>query len=702
MGNAQSHEQRGDGDGLGLGTRAAPRHGHGHGHGDADAGAHGADGHGGGGGGGAAGAGAGGRTLVDVRVAGAPDGGAAAAAGGAPQRRRPAVTAEAVEGGVLSVSGTLQALGGVIITALTIHKLVEEVRVMRALRRSARAGGAGLGGGARDERGDAPPSEQRLLPPLGSDAALGTLAGGAAGGGGGGGGDSWARVSGLREVKMLLQEATVLPLLRPDLFGGVREPPRGVLLYGPPGTGKTMLARAVAAESGAAFIPVTGSSVLSKWFGESEANVRRLFEDARRAAPAVIFIDEVDSLLGRRSGAGGDGPGGASEASRRVTNEFLSYIDGIHTGCGGASEGGSGGGGGGGRGGGSGRGGGGGGCGRGGDGGGAASSSPPGGARVVVIAATNAPWDLDEAALSRFAARVLVPLPDAPARADILRASMAGAACAMSEADWRRAAEATASYSGRDLMQVCREASMRPLRELWGNRVLEGGAPRHAQRQRQLVGAVAAALRRGVPRRRMRRELEKWRRAEDAAAWCDVDAVIAEAEAANAAADGVKSPRPLASKQVPPPPQRQAKQQQQQQDEEALGRGSGSGAGTPAERPQQQEQQQNQQDRKQDGEQQQQPPAQPPDTGSGGSQGQSGGGGGGGGEGGTWTVEELLSLPADSLRPVTLADFEAAIAAVSPTECDLAARFEEWSAKYGSCGATRRREDPWRSLPMYV
>jgi SpoVK/Ycf46/Vps4 family AAA+-type ATPase len=227
---------------------------------------------------------------------------------------------------------------------------------------------------------------------------------------------------------MLLQEVTVLPLLRPDLFRGVREPPSGVLLYGPPGTGKTMLAKAVAAESGATFIPVTGSVILSKWFGQSEANVRQLFQEAQQKAPSVIFIDEVDSVLGKR-GVGGEGPGGASEASRRVTNEFLSYMDGIQTGTSGD--------------------------GRGVDGvAGSRRSSSRG--KVVVIAATNAPWELDEAALSRFAARVLVPLPDVGARTSILQQAMGSVACEMSSKEWGQVAEKTAMYSGRDLMQICR------------------------------------------------------------------------------------------------------------------------------------------------------------------------------------------------------------------------------------------------------
>lgn len=181
-----------------------------------------------------------------------------------------------------------------------------------------------------------------------------------------------------------------------------------------------------AAASGASFFPITGSSVLSKWYGESEQNVRRLFEEAAAAAPAVIFIDEVDSLLAKRGGAGADGPGGAGEASRRVTNEFLAFIDGIATNTRPHSSSSS------------------------------AEQASMAAGRVVVIAATNAPWDLDEAALSRFSARLLVPLPDAAARQVILQESMQGVSHQLTEDCFKQVAEQADGYSGRDLIAVCR------------------------------------------------------------------------------------------------------------------------------------------------------------------------------------------------------------------------------------------------------
>ncbi len=181
---------------------------------------------------------------------------------------------------------------------------VEEVRVMRALRRSARngtLGGAIQGGGPDGAQGPAqhetavqPAGTHRVVPPpdfgASGPATASTSSATASAAQAETQVVSWRAVSGLTGVKMLLQEATVLPMLRPDMFTGVRQPPKGVLLYGPPGTGKTLLARAVAAESGPTFLPVTGSSVLSKWFGESEANVRRLFEDARQQVRSVVLL----------------------------------------------------------------------------------------------------------------------------------------------------------------------------------------------------------------------------------------------------------------------------------------------------------------------------------------------------------------------------------------------------------------------------
>jgi SpoVK/Ycf46/Vps4 family AAA+-type ATPase len=167
---------------------------------------------------------------------------------------------------------------------------------------------------------------------------------------------TFSDIGALDDVKESLQEAVMLPLRRPDLFkcGGILNPCKGVLLFGPPGTGKTMLAKAIANEAGANFINVSSSTIHSMWHGQSEKNVRALFSVAAKVAPTIIFIDEVDSMLGQRS------TGFEHNAMRRVKNEFMSRWDGL-------------------------------------------LSKPDD--RIIVLAATNMPFDLDEAIIRRFQRR---------------------------------------------------------------------------------------------------------------------------------------------------------------------------------------------------------------------------------------------------------------------------------------------------------
>ena len=222
----------------------------------------------------------------------------------------------------------------------------------------------------------------------------------------------WDDVAGLEVAKNALKEAVVYPFLRPDLFMGLREPARGMLLFGPPGTGKTMLARAVATESRSTFFSISASSLTSKYLGESEKLVRALFGIAKALAPSIIFVDEIDSLLSARAGSSGAGGGGGSgsehEATRRVKTEFLIQWSDLAraaagrepsdrekkaaaaAAAGGGAKNVAGAGG----------------AGRGGGGGGGDPT------RVLVLAATNLPWAIDEAARRRFVRRQYIPLPE--------------------------------------------------------------------------------------------------------------------------------------------------------------------------------------------------------------------------------------------------------------------------------------------------
>ena len=194
----------------------------------------------------------------------------------------------------------------------------------------------------------------------------------------------WDDVAGLEIAKKALKEAVVYPFLRPDLFMGLREPARGMLLFGPPGTGKTMLARAVATESRSTFFAISASSLTSKWLGESEKLVRALFSLAKALAPSIIFVDEIDSLLSSRGGSS------EHESTRRIKTEFLIQWSDLQKAAAGKAQ--------------------------------TDKEKQEGDAsRVLVLAATNLPWAIDEAARRRFVRRQYIPLPEPPVRAEQLR-----------------------------------------------------------------------------------------------------------------------------------------------------------------------------------------------------------------------------------------------------------------------------------------
>ncbi|KAE8733894.1 Spastin [Hibiscus syriacus] len=227
-------------------------------------------------------------------------------------------------------------------------------------------------------------------------------------------GVTFADIGAMDDIKESLQELVMLPLRRPDLFkGGLLKPCRGILLFGPPGTGKTMLAKAIANEAGASFINVSMSTITSKWFGEDEKNVRALFTLAAKVAPTIIFVDEVDSMLGQRTRVG------EHEAMRKIKNEFMSHWDGLLT---------------------------------------------KAGERILVLAATNRPFDLDEAIIRRFERRIMVGLPSVESREIILKTLLAKEK--VEDLDYKELATMTEGYSGSDLKNLCVTAAYRPVREL--------------------------------------------------------------------------------------------------------------------------------------------------------------------------------------------------------------------------------------------
>lgn len=222
-------------------------------------------------------------------------------------------------------------------------------------------------------------------------------------------------IGALENVKQVLKELVMLPLQRPELFhGNLVKPCKGILLFGPPGTGKTMLAKAIATESGANFINIPMSSLTSKWFGDAEKYTKAIFTLASKLSPCVVFIDEVDSFLGQRGKSSYE-----HEAMRKMKNEFMSLWDGLKSN---ENE------------------------------------------RILILAATNRPFDLDEAVLRRMPRRLLVDLPDLENREKIFKVILSKEELE-DDVDMKELALMTEGFSGSDIKNMCIEAAHEPIRD---------------------------------------------------------------------------------------------------------------------------------------------------------------------------------------------------------------------------------------------
>ncbi len=222
----------------------------------------------------------------------------------------------------------------------------------------------------------------------------------------------FADVAGLSDVKERIQESVIHPMEHPEMYDRLNvSPPTGILFYGPPGCGKTFLARAAATESDATFISLDVSDIMDKYVGESEKKVREVFELAREESRAIIFIDEIDAVATSR--------GQSSEGyERRLVNELLSQMDGVSTGDDG----------------------------------------------ILVLGATNRPWDIDRAFLrgKRFSDSVFIPHPDFDARKALFQLQLESTPTA--EVDYDELAEASLGFEAARLADVCNEAGLQVIR----------------------------------------------------------------------------------------------------------------------------------------------------------------------------------------------------------------------------------------------
>lgn len=224
----------------------------------------------------------------------------------------------------------------------------------------------------------------------------------------------WSDVAGLENAKSLLKEAVILPIKFPQLFTGKRKPWAGILLYGPPGTGKSYLAKAVATEANnSTFFSVSSSDLVSKYVGESEKLVKNLFEMARNKKPAIIFIDEVDSLASKRSD-------NEQDNTRRIKTEFLVQMQGV----------------------------------------GKDSTG------VLTLGATNCPWDLDPAIRRRFTKRIYIPLPEMQARTIMFKIHIGNTPNQLTDNDFNIMGQKTQGFSGSDISAAVQDALMEPVRTM--------------------------------------------------------------------------------------------------------------------------------------------------------------------------------------------------------------------------------------------
>lgn len=210
---------------------------------------------------------------------------------------------------------------------------------------------------------------------------------------------TFSDIKGQKEVKKAISDNIILPLMNPELFSGIREPSRAILLYGPPGNGKTLLAKALAGQVKRTFFNISASSLMSKFLGEGEKMMRGLFKLAEEIGPSIIFFDEIDSLLSARGE-------GEHEASRRMKTEFLVQFDGV-------------------------------------------GSSTNG--DILIIAATNRPFDLDDAVLRRFPKKIFIGLPDSEARSAIIKNLLKDEKCDFSKSELKDLVSSVKGYSSSDL-----------------------------------------------------------------------------------------------------------------------------------------------------------------------------------------------------------------------------------------------------------